>query len=209
MPSQARLIFERHLLKDVHRLIDAHKAAHPGRGRPLSVYTRSGVFLLSAAWELYVEEVALEGVDWLIHWAPSPADLPQDARDAFANSVRQATPLDALALAGDGWKDMLRVMAKQKVAALNTPSGPRIVALFKECLGVNVNPLIGPHIVRLQDFANKRGSIAHQGVQAGHVGIGELEADYAYICGLVVQLDNYLIDPLREVTGYRPWNRRG
>jgi hypothetical protein len=208
VPSRARLTFEQHLLRDVHRLMDAHRAQQGGRGRPLSVYTRSGVFLLSAAWELYIEEVAAECLEWLLYEATLPTDLPDLLQGTLAASVRRAGEMAALGLAGDGWKDMLRDIVRSRVAALNTPDVPRVSSLLRDCAGIDLVGTLGPHTNRVTEFVRKRGNIAHQGVRAGHVGIAELDDDYAFICSLVTEIDNALIAPLRERLGYRPWNRR-
>jgi hypothetical protein len=208
MPSQARLTFERNLLKDVHRLIAAHKAHHKGKGKPLSVFTRSGVFLLSAAWELYIEEAAKELVECLVGWAGNPKDLSVAVQENLAAVIRKKTAVEALDLAGTGWKKALRDVVQERTDALNTPSVNKIVPLYRECVGLELVPLLGPEAVSIDAFAKKRGEIAHKGAKAGFISIKDLDADHTYICGLVVKIDNFVIAPMKQLMGYQPWNKR-
>ena len=210
MPSQARLNFENNLLKDVHELLDIHKQKHKGkRGKPKSVYTRSGVFLLCAAWELYVEDAALAILEHVLSRSSHPDKLPKRVQETVAAAVREREEIFALQMAGDGWKSFCRKIVEERVSALNSPTAPKVGAIYKECLGIEVGPILGPETKRLKEFVAKRGAIAHQGVKAGFVGIGDLESDYKYICNLVEKFDNALVDIVRDSSGARPWNKRG
>jgi hypothetical protein len=208
VPSQSRLTFERHLLKDVKLLIAAHRALPPKKGRPPSVYTRSGVFLLSAAFELYVEEMACESVDHLLTWANAPSKLPQPVQATLAAAIRKRDELFALGLAGTGWKKILADLVRADADSLNTPSTSRISDLFVRYLGVDLMPLLGPNSQRIGDFTKRRGEIAHKGNKAGHVSIKNLDSDFAFICTLVTEMDNFVIAPLKGIMGYQPWHRR-
>lgn len=209
MPSQARLTFERHLLKDVHALIDTHRSHYTGkRGKPLSVFTRSGVFLLSAAWEIYVEEVAAEGANFVLDKIDHPKSLPKPMQEILIAAAVNRNGQDSLELAGGGWRQFFRSIVAQRTAALNTPSVERATELFRLSMGANLDPVLGPDTDALRDFIKKRGSIAHQGVKAGRVGLKNLEADYKFICNLVSKVDNALINEIKRITGHQPWNRR-
>jgi hypothetical protein len=209
MPSRARLNFERHLLRDVELLMEQHRQIYQGPGRPLSVLTRSGVFLLCAAWELYCEDVLMECFELVVRETGEPMALPEGVRRTLAHAVKsEKNELAALRLAGDGWRAFLREKVRTKVEQLNTPNAANITDLFARSVGVDVHPFLDQHEAALTAFISKRGDIAHRGAQAGHVSINDLAADYAYICALVRDLDNHLIDPIQGLTGRRPWNRR-
>lgn len=208
MPSAARLNFERHLLKDVDALIKAHREGLR-RGRPPSVLTRSGTFLLCAAWELYCEEVLLESFSHILARCGGPTNLHLNVQKTLALAIKnEKSELAPLQLAGDGWKAYLNTHAETRVKQLNTPSVANITDLFSRIVGVDVTPSLQPHEIRLRSFISKRGDIAHQGAQAGHVSINDLEADKLFICRLVVELDNFLIAPVQQISGHRPWNAR-
>lgn len=209
MPSQARLNFERNLLRDVERLEEMHREQFPGRGRPHSILTRSGIFLLCAAWELYCEEVIKEAFEHVVGHANAPLDLPEHPRRTLANAIKaDKHELAVLRLAGDGWKDYLREHAEKKLEELNTPNCANVTDLFKRLVGIDVEPILGQHTQALLDFIAKRGDIAHRGAQAGHVSINDLQADHQFVRALVVRLDNEIIQPIQDACGHRPWNRR-
>lgn len=209
MPSQARLNFEKNLSRDVERLEVLHRSQFGGPGRPHSILTRSGIFLLCAAWELYCEEVIKEAFEHVVELAEGPTDLPEHPRRTLANAVKaDKHDLAVLRMAGDGWKKYLREHADKKIAELNTPNCANVTDLFKKFVGIDVEPILGSHDESLQTFIGKRGDIAHRGARAEHVSIHDLEADHNFIQTLVVHLDNEIIQPLQTVSGVRPWNRR-
>ncbi|MEH3109789.1 MAG: HEPN domain-containing protein [Agrobacterium cavarae] len=209
MPSQARLNFERNLSRDVERLEEMHRAQFPGPGRPHSILTRSGIFLLCAAWELYCEEVVKEGFEHVVLHTDSPLQLPEHPRRTLANAIKaDKHDLAVLRMAGEGWKQYLREHAEKKLEELNTPNCANVTDLFKKFVGIDVEPILSPHDQALLTFIGKRGDIAHRGAQAAHVSINDLENDHNYIQTLVVQLDNEIIPSIQDVTGARPWNRR-
>ncbi len=209
MPSRARRNFRHHPLRDVEMLRDLHRAQYQGQGRPYSVLTRSGIFLLCAAWELYCEEVIAESMRHMLDWCQNPLNLPEQARRTLVQSVKaDKHELAALRLAGEGWKQYYESRANENLAALNTPSAAKVGDLFFRILGINVQPVLGPISDRLGAFITKRGDIAHRGAQAGHISINDLDADFELICNAVRDLDNFLIDPIRDIIGYRPWNRQ-
>lgn len=209
MPSQARLNFERNLSRDVERLEELHRSQFPGPGRPHSILTRSGIFLLCAAWELYCEEVIKEGFVHVVGLANSPLNLPEHPRRTLANAVKaDKHDLAVLRMAGDGWKDYLSEHADKKIGELNTPNCENVTELFKKFVGIDIAPILGPHDTTLQTFIGKRGDIAHHGAQAAHVSINDLEGDHNFIQTLVVRLDNEIIQLIQTASGVRPWNRR-
>jgi len=209
MPSQARLTFQNYMLADVNRLREMHREQFAGRGRPLSVLTRSGVFLLCAAWEFYCEELALESFEHMLGHTAQPLDLPERLRRTLANALKsEKNELAPLRLAGDGWQDYLREKIRTRVEHLNTPTAENVSELFHVTTGVDVTEFFEPHAPRLREFVSKRGDIAHRGAQAGHVSINDIDEDYDYICRLVVDLDNHVIEPIQHASGRRPWNRR-
>lgn len=209
MPSASRKSFEKHLLKDVEQLRARHREAHPGRGRPSSDLTRSGVFLLCAAWELYVEEVIPEACVHVTAAAESPEQLPVSVKTALAKAAKSDShDFGVLRLAGEGWKAYLNALAQADVAALNTPRAQNLIPLFERYVGVDTKAFFELRKDRISEFVSKRGDIARKGAKAGHVSINDLDADYAYICELVKDLDNFLIEPVKQISGSRPWNSK-
>ena len=139
MPSAALKKFETNLLVDVDRIIESHcQLNHEGYGRRgLGHITRSGVLMLCAAWELYVEELLVESARILRDRAPSPDQLPLPVQKEIAKAVKESKhELKALELAGDGWKTVYGNHVNQCASALNTPKSTNLDALFEHLVGM-------------------------------------------------------------------------
>ena len=208
MPSRARKNFYGYPRRDVLALIRMYRDMHPGPGRPSSILTRSGTFLLCAAWELYCEEAALQvAIDNILWAADTPLKLPKAPRQMLATAVKNDKhELAALKLAGTGWKILFTDLVNKRVDELNTPSCEKVVDLFADLCGVDLSDILGPVDEYLTRFILKRGEIAHRGANAGHVSIVDLEADYQFISRMVCEVDNALVNKVRVITRARPWN---
>lgn len=131
MPSNALGKFEGAMMKDVNRIIATHASIqNGGRGnKALGHLTRSGVLLLCAAWELYIEELMIETVRVCSQRAQSPSELPKAVQKTIAEHVKGSQhQLRVLALAGDGWRAVYAEMAVEWVSSLNTPNKHNINA---------------------------------------------------------------------------------
>ncbi len=138
MPSQSLLKFESNLLVDVDRLIESHaQLNHDGGGkRGLGHITRSGVLMLCAAWELYLEELAIEAANYLSGRVSRPLELPKPVKKELARAVKEAkNHLKPLELAGEGWKDVYGEHVRLLAQSLNTPKAARVDALFSVTTG--------------------------------------------------------------------------
>ncbi|MCV2868194.1 HEPN domain-containing protein [Defluviimonas sp. WL0002] len=214
MPSKSRKFFHDKLYPDVVQLIATHGLLNaPGRGRRyLGHITRSGVVMLCAAWELYTEEVIVEGIDFLVKSSMSPEFLPANVKTEIA-SVAKKSKHDhgALELCGDGWKDVYKNAAVAECAVLNTPKFSQVSGLFQKWLGVPAEELEGAwrHPAdSLNDFVGLRGEIAHRGADAQYVRIERLTELTNLVDDLVVDTDNFLCHYLRRIStsNKRPWN---
>lgn len=214
MPSSAFRKFERNMLVDVDRIIETHgNLNHDGRGRRgLGHITRGGVLMLCAAWELYVEEVILEGIQFVIANVDLPNALPKDVQKELARAVKESKhDLKPLELAGEGWKSLYRNHAHETLAGLNTPKSGNLDPLFKRFLGVpsiSGNWTVGAQTIN--DFVGVRGDIAHRGRDARYVTINRLAEYKRVISSAAIDTDNFLSEFLRDSTPgmARPWNRR-
>lgn len=113
MPSQAFKDF-RYNLVDTRRLVTVHgllSGGNPGK-KGLGHLTRSGVVMLCASWELYVESLLVEAVHWLTSQHADPSTLPKAVKKTLASYVRNHKHhLMPLSLAGAGWKHLLEAYA--------------------------------------------------------------------------------------------------
>ncbi len=127
MPSNAYNNFAKNL-QDVERLYDSHSQLnHDGRGRRgLGHLTRSGIFMLCAAWEVYHEELIKECVNIIVNNIDLPKDLPRPIRivliDYYTN-LKDKRKL--LHIAGDGWKSTFLNICYGVMADLNSPKATK------------------------------------------------------------------------------------
>lgn len=214
MPSNALNKFEKVMLKDVDRLIESHALLNTeGRGRrAFGHITRSGVLMLCASWELYVEELAIEMSSLLAERASSPYDLPKPVQKELAKLVKgHKEDLKPLELAGAGWEKVYVDHAKTLVAGLNTPKAGPVDLLYAKTVGwecPSASWSLGGDFVN--EFVKARGDIAHRGSNADYVKILDLRDKFLEgIKKTVVDHDNAACDFVLDNTkGDRPWRRR-
>lgn len=214
MPSNALAKFENKMLVDVNRIIESHRVLnHDGGGRrSLGHITRSGVLMLCASWELYVEELAIEVAGHLASRANDPSELPLGAQKELARLVRDHKhDLKPLELAGAGWEQVYNSHVKEILGGLNTPKTGPIDETYKKLLGwesPSKNWTKGKDFIN--GFVKVRGDIAHRGSDADYVRIDQLSGAYvAGICVTAIEHDNAACDFIKANSiGGRPWRRR-
>lgn len=213
MPSAALQKFECNLLVDVDRIIESHSTLNhdaPGR-RGLGHLTRSGVLMLCAAWELYLEELARESALILAQRAANPGSLPTSVKKEIAKVVRDSKhELKPLELAGDGWRIVYSNHVGQTTSGLNTPKSTNVDALFKRLCGVEeMSAKWSVGAAAIDAFVTARGEIAHRGRDATYVRIGLLREYREQVIRTVVDTDNAMADFIRaNSAGGSPWRRR-
>ena len=214
MPSNALKTFENHLVKDVDKLIASHaELNHEGGGRRgLGHITRSGVVMLCAAWEVYIEDVLVESVQYMVNNTASAQALPKDVKKSLAGYTKASKhELRVIDIADLGWKTVLVEIANHAVGRLNTPKSENIDPLFKKHLGFRgFSAKWGRPATDIDDFVTTRCGIAHRGGGTPYVQIPTLRNYRSLVEQTVVDADNALADHLRDhtTTGRSPWQRR-
>lgn len=215
MPSDAFGKFETVMLVDVDRIMESHRDLNqdgPGR-RGLGHLTRGGVMLLCAAWELYLEELLVEAVEVCIERCGGPDHLPESVKHTISNYIRTSKHhFKPLAMSGDGWRDIYRDIAHERVRELNTPKHGNIDGMFLGLIGKNaLSGSWSGGAATVDDFVTARGDIAHRGRDAGYVTIAKLRDEYRpQIARAAIETDNEVSTYLHgcfEPHRY-PWNRR-
>lgn len=215
MPSAARRRFKSKLLRDVEKLIETHGELNPaGRGRRnLGHITRSGVVMLCASWELYVETVIIEGLEFVIEGLDDPAGLPNKIKGKLAQAAKASKhEFGVLNLCSTGWKKVLLDAAKQDVLRLNTPKFGQVSELIGDWLGADPDALLASWRLDREDlnsFVSLRGEIAHNGADARYVRRDELLRLVEEIDWYSVDTDNFLCDHVRSISlrRRRPWTK--
>lgn len=210
MPSTAYRSFMNNRI-DVVRLIESHGKLHggsPGK-KGLGHITRSGVVMLCASWELYVESLLVESLRYLSEKCDSPDTLPLVVQKELAKHVRDSKhELKPLALANNGWRGVLIAHTELQCANLNTPKAGPINDLFHRFIGLNdLSSSWSCGTETLNAFIRIRGDIAHRGRQANYVKFEKLKANLALIDVAAKETDNAVCAHLKQVSPNRrqPW----
>lgn len=213
MPSKAFSNFENNSLTDVDELIALHAANKTGkRGKQgLGHLTRSGIVMLCAGWEVYVEDVVKESVGYLVEGNNTASNLKKCVQKAIVSYLENDKhELASLRLAGTGWRDCLRELANERCKVLNTPKSLQINELCAELLGLEEISKVWRASDKVDAFVDRRGAIAHSGSNATYPAIGELTGLKAMVCDVVKSTDNRLSIYLKTAVSPQkaPWKRR-
>ncbi|MCF5263711.1 HEPN domain-containing protein [Pseudomonas syringae] len=213
MPSSALQQFDWNLL-DVTRLEEAHQGLNPGgQGRrALGHITRSGLVMLCAAWELYIEDLIQEVVGIICENSASPDNLRVDIKKKIVQAIKsEKDELSVLKLSGEGWKVIYKDSARKESEKLNTPKSEQIGLLCKNFIGIeniSTNWSIGPDGVN--EIITRRGEVAHRGRDAEYITIASLQRFKNRLCYTAIENDNFISTYLKQTLDLRrkPWAAR-
>jgi hypothetical protein len=125
---------------DVNNLFAIHgdiTGGIQGQGRNVTPsLLRSSVVLMCAAWEAFIEDVCIEGIELLINSGADPKVLPNGIKTSVGETLKAGNALDAWSLAADGWKSALKTGVEQKCDRLNSPKYKNIEGLVHQCFGI-------------------------------------------------------------------------
>ena len=212
MPSASYKLFLDNVV-DVERLIESHGALHDGNPgkKGLGHITRSGIVMLCAAWEVYVEELLVQSVEHLTTCCDPPSQLPKPVKKYLSGRVRDDKhELKPIHFGGTGWIDVYKCYVRQSVDALNTPKSENTDPLYRRYVGlIDMSSCWSVGSSGIDDFVTSRGEIAHKGRSATYVRIKQLRDDLALVKAAVAETDNALANHLRSVSPNNklPWYR--
>lgn len=210
--SSAYAVTFQSLTQDVKNLITLHPSGVGTPGRPAGdpgPLLRSTVVLLHTAWENYVEQAAIEGLEFVLaQIGDDHTLLPSTLTTRLGNTK------NAWSLAGSGWQAEARAMVQTCADRLNTPNVRNSNDLFDLAFGSS-DVL---HSVSWQRSSNQtvrrkidnfvhdiRGEIVHKGTTPNKLGKTEVERWITFFDSLVTHLDEKIAEELAATTGARPW----
>ena len=206
MPSNAYQRFCTNSLRDAKQLISAHeKICGTGPGKKSGAYlTSSGVVLLCAGLEAYVEDVVKEAATKLVDRRKA-STLPKRSWDLLANYVRSDEKLFDFA---KNWKETFQQSVQERVGQFSGPKHERVRDLVSDVVG-------HPGLIqswdlgesqKLDAFVEKRNQIAH-GEDIPYVKKSDLENYIRTVSSIALATDNWICDQLKSSVGKRPWNK--
>lgn len=214
MPSAAKTVFDSNITRvdDVlsfhDKTINPAKGTPPGRDRSLVL---GAIALVYASWEAYIEQVAIEVVDFMATHL-DPADVPVDARDALAEKV------DPWGMAGDGWrhawKDLIELEmlgdGSSSFGLNNAKPGP-VITKFKV---VGLDPFLNVKWQKKSTQAVKsslnalvelRGQVVHTATAPKGAGLKRVRDDKDLVTRVVDLVDKSLGAQASKLVGHPPW----
>lgn len=220
MPSNARDAYKAKYKIDVDRLIDeidkteaAMKAAGQGLQGGRRAYAhlgRSAVVMLCAALEAYVENILTEVVnEYYLKNVKDPKTLPNEVQKTICERIARSDHTQIMKLTGDGWKAVLRDTIQNTLLSefgFSTPKPNKIDNWFNKYTGLK--PMVRfPNSTQLDAFVEKRGNIAHSGVDAGYIGKRKLREYEALVDAVVAHLDKVTCNYLKKELSLakQPW----
>ncbi len=204
-------------LKEVDRLSDIHSIVTPqgpGRKHNVQILHKSGVVMLIACWEAFVEDLAANGLAFLLSGAHDHTVLPDDVLERVAGRLQGRK---AWSLAGDGWRvactDHFKEVLARTTGTLNTPKTAQVDELFNKVLGLsNLSSYWhwkGRSSTRskaaLDALVGLRGSIAHRVSTARSVRKQDVAEARELLARLAVTSHNSVNRHLTKLVASKPW----
>jgi hypothetical protein len=208
-------------IEEVDRLLAIHEqigGATRGRKHNLEVLNKSGIVLLVACWEAFIEDLASAAFDAMLMHATDHTIFPADVL-AFASRDLKSAPdhREVWKLAGTGWKTVLQnhkaEVFKTYIGKLNTPKPKQIDSLFTTLIGISslsskwswrgMSP--DSAVEKLNRLVELRGSIAHRVAAAKSVHKSDVTAHVEFIYRLAVRSSNRTRAFVRARVKHRPW----
>jgi RiboL-PSP-HEPN len=208
---------------EVKQLVALHKektGSDRGRRFGVEILNKSGIVLLTACWEAFVEDCASVALEFVLQNTPDPTMLPKVVRTRIGQSIKDDNNvIKAWELASSGWQNVLRNYKQQLlhtyVSFFNTPKAGNVDDLFAALLGLDrvSNNWSWQRLTsqgardRLANYIELRGSIAHR-VRASQAVHKKAVNDYAdFITGLAVRTANVTRTHVHSLVKAYPWDK--
>jgi hypothetical protein len=190
----------------------------PGRRHNVEILNKSGVVLLVACWEAFVEDLATAAFDVLMDGAISPSTFPNVVLVGASKSLK-ADPNDVRVwdLAGDGWKRVLKntrdELLQRFVGKLNTPKPRNVDDLFEKIIGLGSlsacwkwhGTTADASKRKLEKLVELRGEIAHRVKATKAVTKQDLHEANHFIARLASRTSNNVRSFVHGRLGTFPW----
>ncbi len=220
MPSNSKSTFEINKA-DIEKLWEIHKEISGegrGRRRGVEVLNRSVIIFVTACWESYIEDLAVEAFDFLLAHAPTAVAIPNKVKSLAIKDIKNdPNPLKLWDLADTGWQAILLAhkaeVHEKWLGKFNTPKSEQVDALYEEMLGLNN---LSSHWkwskmkadrakTKLDDFITVRGNIAHRIRDAQPVAKNTGATYLTHVRQIVDRCEQAVANHLKAQTGVAPW----
>lgn len=183
----------------------------PNRDRSLVL---GATAVLYAAWEGYVEQLAMDAVSWLAPQIPL-ADVPAGVRA----TLEGLDGVGAWDFAGDGWRNLWIQAVRDRAVGdgsstfgLNTAGPRQVTDLYRLYVGYNPftdvswqNANTETVRRRLTLLVRERGTIVHTAQAPANYGINRFRNHRSFVERLADHFDARAFDQLSALGGGAPW----
>ncbi len=210
-------------LSEIKRLLEIHvelTGDEPGRRANVEVLNKSGIVLLVACWEAFVEDLATSSFDFLLSHARDHKIFSAKVRTLASKNIRISNNHeDVWLLAGRGWENVLKshrdAVMKKHVTNFHTPRAFQVDTLFEEMVGYKKlsskwywqNMSKEEAINKLEDLVTLRGSIAHRVSTSQSVTKSAVNNNASLIARIVAISSNELRKHIFNLTKQYPWEK--
>ncbi len=207
---------------EVLRLVEIHEQiTGTGRGRryDTEILNKSGVVLLVACWEAYVEDLATSAFNMMITLAADHTAFPTKVLTLASRDLRSAPDERRVwDLAGVGWQTVLQnhraAILKRFAGSLNTPKPEQVDALFEDLVGVTRlsngwrwhRTTADSARRRLTALVELRGDIAHRVTTSRPVNKRHVVLAAEFVRRLAAVSSNRVREHVHARVNRYPWN---
>jgi hypothetical protein len=208
---------------ETDRLVEIHTqltGGGSGYRANVEVLNKSGVVLLVACWEAFIEDLASHSFEFLLNHSGNhntfPAKVLTRASKSFWDSKDER---GVWSLAGSGWKAVLQShkdnILKDFLGNFNTPRATQIDEMFESLVGFsNLSSNWSWQGMRstqakkkLSELITLRGAIAHRVSASRSVTKRDVIANGVFITRLAITSGNTLRNYIHRRTGKYPWTK--
>lgn len=220
MSSSSKQTFEVNKA-DIEQLWQIHQDyAGEGRGRKrgVEVLNRSAIIFVTACWESYIEDLAVEAFDFLLANATSSASIPNKVKSLAVKDIHGGqNALLLWGLADAGWRAILQdhkqVVFDKWLGKFNTPKSEQVDGLYSEMLGLaglsahwRWKKMTSAEAVdKLDKFITIRGNIAHRIRHAQPIDKNMGARYLNHVSQIVERCEKAVSNHLYAQTGMVPW----
>ena len=220
MPSLARDRFETNRA-DVERLWEIHQfVAGDERGRKyrVDVINRAAIVFICACWESFVEDLAADGLDFLVQRAPDAKRIPNKLKGKIYDSLDSKNgPKVWDSLTDESWRELLisrrSEIMEDWLGKFHTPKAEKVAGLFEGLLGLRdireawfwQKMSKRRACEKLDELVRIRGAIAHRTVHDETIHKSWTKDYLGHIAKLVDKTEIAVGKHLEESVGSNPW----
>lgn len=163
------------LIKEPMILLEISTAVNEPRF--VEALLKSSIILSFAYWERFVEDILLEGCEFISEGLRNPSDLPKKTQEKIAlfsvSENREKNPDEftksVWSFAGDGWSEQYMKFVHERIDRINTPSIQNVKTVCFEVFGIrnvfdglSTDSMTNEELIELFDvFIEKRHRLAH------------------------------------------------